>query len=665
MLAAQTTKGRNTTRAPFLRRTILKHTPWQIRSMEDYLSAYKKAKDDPEGFWSNVAESFSWKEKWNHVAASDLRSGEIAWFTGAKVNITENCLDRHVVSQPDKTALIFEPNEPSEGSRTWTYRSLASEVNKVANMLAKLGVRKGDRVVIYMPMLPELLFSVLACARLGAVHSVVFGGFSAESLTTRIKDTGSCFVITADAAIRGEKSIPLKATLDEALASLSDSPVRSVVVLNRLNTSPEFVNGRDVWWHDAIKDCSESFAAVPCDSEDPLFILYTSGSTGSPKGILHTQGGYMIWAAYTFANVFQVDENSIHWCTADLGWITGHSYIAYGPLLTGTTTVMFEGIPTWPTASRLWQIVEKHAVTHFYTAPTLIRSLQTFSDEFVTKSDRSSLQVLGTVGEPINASAWTWYFDLVGEKRCPVVDTWWQTETGGILISALAGISPLRKTYAGLPLPGVVPVLVTDDGHEIGESDGSGNLCITQSWPGMMRTVYGNHERFLNGYLKPFPGRYFTGDGAVRDVDGMYRITGRVDDVLNVSGHRLGTAEIENAINKHPSIVESAVIGASDEITGQAVVAFVVLDPGAPPFANLAELFTQVQAEVTRHIGALAKPKRIYTVTGLPKTRSGKIMRRILRAISEGKTSGFGDTSTLINPEIIDGLVAAMQTTSP
>lgn len=636
----------------------MKHAPWQIHSMEDYLNAYKRAKDDPEDFWSNVAESFTWRKKWNQVVASDLRSGEIGWFTGAKVNISENCLDRHVASQPDKTALIFEPNDSNEGARTWSYRSLAAEVNKVANMLFDLGIRKGDRVVIYMPMLPELLCSVLACARIGAVHSVVFGGFSAESLTTRIKDTGARFVITADAAVRGEKVVPLKATLDDALSTLENSPVQSVIVLNRLNSKPKLVKGRDIWWHDGIIGCSEKFDAIAVDSEDPLFILYTSGSTGSPKGILHTHGGYMVWAAYTFANVFQVNDQSIHWCTADLGWITGHSYIAYGPLLTGTTTVMFEGIPTWPTPARLWQIVEKHTVTHFYTAPTLIRSLQTFSNEFVTNSKRSSLQVLGTVGEPINASAWNWYFDLVGEKRCPVVDTWWQTETGGILISALAGISPLRRTYAGLPLPGVVPVLVTDQGNEVGESDGSGNLCIAQAWPGMMRSVYGNHERFLNGYLKPFPGKYFTGDGAIRDVDGMYRITGRVDDVLNVSGHRLGTAEIENAINKHPAIVESAVIGAPDEITGQAIVAFVVLDPEAPAFASEKELCLEVQTEVTRHIGSLAKPKRIHTVTGLPKTRSGKIMRRILRAISEGKTTGFGDTTTLINPEIIDGIVA-------
>jgi acetyl-CoA synthetase len=461
----------------------------------------------------------------------------------------------------------------------------------------------------------------------------------------------------------------LKPAVDAALRDMPQCPVTKVITLDTKTTELPAPSARDVSWAQAIEGCPAEFAAVSCDSEDPLFILYTSGSTGSPKGIVHTQAGYMVWVAYTFANVFQVDESSIHWCTADLGWITGHSYIAYAPLLLGTTTMMFEGVPTWPNASRLWQAVERHSVTHFYTAPTLIRSLQACDESLVASSNRSSLKVLGTVGEPINASAWQWYFEVVGNSRCPVVDTWWQTETGGIMIAPLAGLSPLRPTYAGLPLPGVLPMLVDDNGREVADTSASGNLCISRPWPGMMRTIFGNFERFLNGYLRPFPGHYFSGDGAMRDVDGLYRVTGRVDDVLNVSGHRLGTAEIENAINKHPALVESAVVGIPDAVTGQSVFAFVVIDnaPGTneergratTPSGNI--LLAEVQAEVTKHIGALAKPRQVIAVSGLPKTRSGKIMRRILRAIALGESDSLGDTSTLINPEVVTAIVAAVK----
>lgn len=635
--------------------------PWVVHSMEQYHKAYRRALSDPNGFWHDVASTFSWRVPYSTVKDAHLSTGDIAWFTGGELNITENALDRHVASTPDKAALIWEGATPDVKPKILTYRELLQEVCRTAGMLTKLGVAKGDRVTIYMPMVPELLFAVLACARLGAVHSVVFAGFSAEALATRLADTASRVVLTADGVVRGgTKVVPLQATVDEALALLRESPVQHVVTLDR-GLCPVKSGPLHRSWTAEIEGCATYCEAVACGSEDPLFVLYTSGSTGSPKGILHTQGGYMVWAAYTFANVFQVDDDSIHWCTADLGWITGHSYLAYGPLLTGTTTVMFEGVPTWPDASRLWQVVERHRVTHFYTAPTLIRALQGQPENLVTEHDRSSLRVLGSVGEPINASAWQWYFDLVGEGRCPVVDTWWQTETGGIMISALAGVSPTRPTYAGLPLPGIVPVLVDDNGVEVGEVCASGNLCIKEPWPGMMRTVHGNFERFLNGYLRPFPGFYFTGDGAMRDVDGMIRVTGRVDDVLNVSGHRLGTAEIENAINRHEAIVESAVVGLSDDLTGQAVCAFVVLSKEAGETLKPGEALPLLQAEVTKHIGALAKPKRVFVVPGLPKTRSGKIMRRILRALSEGRFSHLGDTSTLVNPEIVSELEHMMR----
>ena len=649
---------------------------WQIKSYHDYLSAYRAAQEEPENFWGKIAETFRWQQKWERVQRSNLKTGDISWFTGAKLNITENCLDRHVASKPDHTALIFEPADPAEqhSKISYTYAELLAEVCRVANLLKKLGIEKGDRVCIYMPMIPELLFAVLGCARIGAVHSVVFGGFSAESLATRIQDTQCKLVVTADFASRGEKKVFLKQTVIDAFKHLKahslQHSAKQLLVLNRATLTGNSPSGteqshsqtrsralelKEVDWQTAITDIANTCAPEICDSEDPLFILYTSGSTGSPKGILHTTAGYMIWSAYTFANVFQTDHSSIHWCTADIGWITGHSYIAYGPLLTGTTTVMFEGTPTWPNPGRLWEVIAKHKVTHFYTAPTVIRSLQAFPDSHVLQSDRSSLRVLGSVGEPINASAWQWYHDIVGEKRCPVVDTWWQTETGGIMISALAGITPLRPTYAGLPLPGVLPVVLDDEGNTLAETCAAGNLCIKQSWPGMMRSVYRNHDRFLNGYLKPFAGHYFTGDGAIRDIDGYYRITGRVDDVLNVSGHRLGTAEIENAINKAEQVTESAVIGVPDQVTGEAIFAFVVLNSSQSQEA----IESAVRSEVTQHIGALAKPKYVLPVPGLPKTRSGKIMRRLLRRIAEGEATDLGDTSTLMNPEIVDEILKA------
>jgi acetyl-CoA synthetase len=629
---------------------------WRIKTLDDYRSAYHRATHDPQNFWRDVAETFRWRQPFSTVAQGDLKTGECSWFLEGHLNITENALDRHVAAQPEKLALIWEPAHPDEPALHFSYKQLLREVNRTAHMLARIGVRKGHVVTLYMPMVPELLFAVLACARLGAVHSVVFGGFSAEALAARLEDTASTVLITADGGKRGTKTVPLRAAALEALALQKPTTVQTLVTLDRGLADPSVHQApvHEVLWHEAIRSNDTTLDAAPCASEDPLFVLYTSGSTGSPKGIVHAHAGYMVWAAYTFASVFQVTPASVHWCTADLGWITGHSYLAYGPLLMGATSVMFEGVPTWPDASRLWQVVARHQVTHLYTAPTLIRSLQGHDTSYVTQCDRSSLKVLGTVGEPINASAWHWYHDVVGEGRCPVVDTWWQTETGGIMIAPLAGISPTRPTYAGWPLPGIVPTLVDDQGHAVSDVCAGGNLCIKNPWPGMMKTIHGNFERFLNGYLRPFPGYYFTGDGALRDVDGMYRVTGRVDDVLNVSGHRLGTAELENALNKHPAVVESAVIGVPDERTGQAICAFVVLDPSSQEVAaRPRDLLSELQDQATRHIGALAKPQIVYAVPGLPKTRSGKIMRRILRTLAASNSRDFGDTSTLINPEVV------------
>lgn len=625
---------------------------WRIRTFEDYQKSYNDAQDNPESFWSSVAETFTWQKKWSSTLSGTMTDTNIKWFDGGKLNITENCLDRHLEKRAKKTALIFEANDPGEKTITYTYEELHQAVCKAANMLTDLGISKGDRVCLYMSMVPELLISVLACARIGAIHSVVFGGFSAEALASRIEDAQCKLLITNDGGLRGQKVIPLKDISDEALAKNSCSCIEKVIVHRRAKNNISMQEGRDFWWHDLFdKALSENTAAI-MDAEDPLFLLYTSGSTGRPKGIKHTIAGYMIWAAYTYQNVFQVEENDTYWCTADIGWITGHSYIAYGPLLSGSTTVMFEGIPTFPDAGRFWEIVDRHQITHFYTAPTAIRALMAYGAEVPAKYNLSSLKVLGTVGEPINLEAWNWYNDLIGKGQCPIVDTWWQTETGGIMISPLAGITPIRPCFATLPLPGVQPVLVDEQGAVITGNDVEGNLCIQFPWPGMLRTIWGDHERFQQTYFSTYPGKYFTGDGCRRDKDGLYRITGRVDDVINVSGHRIGTAEVEDAINQHPDVIESAVVGFPHDIKGQGIYAYIITGKNDQTTTEKEILDT-----VLKFIGPIAKPDKIQFVTGLPKTRSGKIMRRILRKIAEGEKSNFGDISTLLDPSVVEKII--------
>ncbi len=625
---------------------------WRIRTFEDYQKSYNDAQDNPESFWSSVAETFTWQKKWSSTLSGTMTDTNIKWFDGGKLNITENCLDRHLEKRAKKTALIFEANDPGEKTITYTYEELHQAVCKTANMLTDLGISKGDRVCLYMSMVPELLISVLACARIGAIHSVVFGGFSAEALASRIEDAQCKLLITNDGGLRGQKVIPLKDISDEALAKNSCSCIEKVIVHRRAKNNISMQEGRDFWWHDLFdKALSENTAAI-MDAEDPLFLLYTSGSTGRPKGIKHTIAGYMIWAAYTYQNVFQVEENDTYWCTADIGWITGHSYIAYGPLLSGSTTVMFEGIPTFPDAGRFWEIVDRHQITHFYTAPTAIRALMAYGAEVPAKYNLSSLKVLGTVGEPINLEAWNWYNDLIGKGQCPIVDTWWQTETGGIMISPLAGITPIRPCFATLPLPGVQPVLVDEQGAVITGNDVEGNLCIQFPWPGMLRTIWGDHERFQQTYFSTYPGKYFTGDGCRRDKDGLYRITGRVDDVINVSGHRIGTAEVEDAINQHPDVIESAVVGFPHDIKGQGIYAYIITGKNDQTTTEKEILDT-----VLKFIGPIAKPDKIQFVTGLPKTRSGKIMRRILRKIAEGEKSNFGDISTLLDPSVVEKII--------
>lgn len=629
--------------------------PYQISSLEEYHKEYQKSINEPEKFWAAIAENFSWHKKWDKVLEWNFKEPKIKWFEGAKLNITENCLDRHLELQGDQPALIWEPNDPAEKNRTYTYKELHHQVMQFANVLKNNGVKKGDRVCIYLGMIPELAIATLACARIGAVHSIIFGGFSAQAITDRVLDAGAEFVITADGAFRGAKAIPLKDVIDDALNGLNS--VKKVIVYMRTKTPISMLKGRDVWWEDEIakveKQGNPFCKAESMNAEDMLFILYTSGSTGKPKGVVHTTAGYMIWANYTFVNVFQYKKEQIHFCTADIGWITGHSYIVYGPLSAGATSLMFEGIPTWPDAGRFWDIVSKHQVNIFYTAPTAIRSLMGYGLDFIKGKDLSSLQVLGSVGEPINEEAWNWFNKHIGKEKCPIVDTWWQTETGGMMISNLAGITPSKPSYATLPLPGIAPVLVDESGKILEGNEVSGNLCLTTPWPGMLRTTYGDHERCRQTYFSTYENYYFTGDGCLRDENGFYRITGRVDDVLNVSGHRIGTAEVENAINKHSGVIESAVVGYPHDVKGQGIYAYVIIDSTH----NDAELMKKDIAQtVTRIIGAIARPDKIQFVPGLPKTRSGKIMRRILRKIAEGDTSNLGDTSTLLDPSVVEVL---------
>ena len=624
----------------------------RITSIEQYHSEYKKSVASPELFWEEQANEFTWKRKWDTVLNWDFATPSVTWCFGAKLNITENCLDRHLPTRGEQIAFYFEANDPNEKTRAITYRELYSDVCRFANVLKGRGIKKGDRVCLYMPMIPELAIAVLACARIGAIHSVVFAGFSATSLAGRIQDMDSCAVVTTDGAYRGAKSISIKSVVDVALQECPS--VLNVIVYKRTGEKIDMQQGRDIWWHEEMESASAECAAEIMDSEDPLFILYTSGSTGKPKGVVHSCAGYMVFTKYTFENVFQYNEKEIFWCTADIGWITGHSYIVYGPLLAGATSVMFEGVPTFPDAGRFWQVIDKYKVTIFYTAPTAIRALEAAGLEFVKPYKLDSLRVLGSVGEPINIEAWEWYHKNIGKENCPIVDTWWQTETGGILISPIAGITKTKPGFATLPLPGIQPVLVDEKGNVIEGNNVEGNLCIKFPWPSIIRTTYGDHERCRTNYFATYKNLYFTGDGCRRDEDGYYRITGRVDDVMNVSGHRIGTAEVESAINMHSDIVESAVVSYPHDIKGQGIYAFVI---STKQHQDIELLKKEILAEVTKIIGPIAKPDKIQIVRGLPKTRSGKIMRRILRKIAEGEIENLGDTSTLLDPAVVEEIV--------
>ncbi len=628
----------------------------KITSFAEYLEKYRDSVADPEGFWGNIASTHYWRKKWDHVLDWYFEGKDaphVKWFVNGKLNITENIFERNMFQRQDQYAIIWEPNDPKEKEVKLTYKELYDKVQEFANALIKAGAKKGDRIAIYLPMIPELAIAMLACARIGAIHSIVFAGFSANALADRINDAESNIVITSDGAFRGTKSIPLKNIVDEAVETCPS--VKTTIVYKRTGDDINMVDGRDVWWHDLIKDVEKENKAEIMDSEDTLFILYTSGSTGKPKGVLHTIGGYMVYAEYTFKNVFQYNDGDIYWCTADIGWVTGHSYIVYGPLLAGATSIMFEGVPTWPDAGRFWEIVEKYKVNQFYTAPTAIRALVAQGNEWVTKHDLSSLKVLGTVGEPINEEAWRWYHDVVGGGRCPIVDTWWQTETGGIMITPLAGITPTKPSFATLPLPGIQPVLVDNEGNLLKGNSVEGNLCIKFPWPGMLRTTYGDHQRCYQTYFSTYKGLYFTGDGAKRDEEGYYRIMGRVDDVINVSGHRIGTAEVEDAINQHPKVNESAVVGYPHEIKGQGIYAYVTCDELSDKEMETIE--KEIRDTVNKIIGPIAKPDMIQIVSGLPKTRSGKIMRRILRKIGEGDATNLGDTSTLLDPGVVEEII--------
>ena len=625
---------------------------YHIQNLQDYFKEYKKSIKNPKKFWDKIAdENFVWYQRWSKVVDYNMEEANIKWFKNAKLNITKNCLDRHLSVRGDKTAIIWEPNDPQEEAQHISYNELYERVNKTANVLRAMGIEKGDRVCIYLPMIPELAITMLACAKLGAVHSVIFAGFSASAVASRVNDCGAKMVITSDGSYRGNKVLDLKSIVDEAIEKCET--VENVLVVKRTNNDVKMKEGRDYWMSEYYDKASTDFVTVIMDAEDPLFILYTSGSTGKPKGMLHTCAGYMVYTAYTFKNVFNYKENDIYWCTADIGWITGHSYILYGPLLNGATTVIFEGVPTYPDAGRFWEVIEKHKVTQFYTAPTAIRSLAKESVEWVQKHNLESLKVIGSVGEPINDEAWHWYNDNVGNKKCPIVDTWWQTETGGILISPIPFVTPTKPTYATLPLPGVQPVLMDDKRNEISGNQVTGNLCIRFPWPGIARTIWGDHQRYKETYFSAFPGKYFTGDGALRDEVGYYRITGRVDDVIIVSGHNLGTAPIEDSINEHPAVAESAIVGYPHDVKGNALYGFVILKESGEE-RNRENLAKEINQLISEQIGPIAKLDKIQFVSGLPKTRSGKIMRRILRKIAEGDFTNFGDTSTLLNPEVVD-----------
>jgi len=622
-----------------------------IKSFDEYKKVYQQSQEDREAFWEHQAGTFYWRKSWDKVHSGGFEEGDIKWFEGGKLNITENALDRHLNTIGNKVAFIFEPNHPDSFRRTITYRQLHEDVCRFANVLTSKGIQKGDRVCIYMAMTPELVIAALACARIGAVHSIVFAGFSAQSLAERMQDCDAKMLITNDGLRRGDKHVPLKDISDEALKSTPS--VKNVIVCQRTNRDINWVEGRDEWWHLLIRNASKEHEAVEMDAEDPLFILYTSGSTGKPKGMVHTCGGYMVGTSYSFSNVFQVAEEDIFWCTADAGWITGHSYIIYGPLFSGATGVIFEGTPTYPDAGRFWEVVEKYRVTHFYTAPTAIRALMKADGNYPEKYDLSSLKVLGSVGEPINEEAWHWYHQKVGGGRCPIVDTWWQTENGAIMISSLAGVTPEKPGFATLPLPGVDPVIMDEEGNILEGPGVEGNLCIRSPWPSIARTIWKDHDRYIETYLSAYKGYYFTGDGCRRDENGFYRITGRVDDVLNVSGHRLGTAEIENAINEHDNVIESAIVGYPHDIKGQGIYAYLICE-NTP--ADVEALKKEIHEIVTKIIGPIAKPDKVQVVPGLPKTRSGKIMRRILRKVAAQELENLGDTSTLLDPEVVDAI---------
>ena len=628
---------------------------YHIKHLEEYYKVYRKSVREPEVFWEEIAEDhFTWYKKWDNVLEWDFKKPEIKWYQGAKLNITENCIDRHLRTKGSKTAILFEPNNPGEKAQHITYNQLHERVNRFANVLKNEGIKKGDRVCIYLPMIPELAVSVLACARIGAIHSVVFAGFSATALSTRINDSDCKVVITSDGSYRGNKTIDLKEIVDEALNDCAG--IKSVLVAKRINSEVTMKEGRDKWLQPLLNNASTECKPEIMDAEDPLFILYTSGSTGKPKGMVHTTAGYMVYTAYTFKNVFNYKDNDIYWCTADIGWITGHSYIVYGPLANGATTVMFEGVPSYPDYGRFWEIVEKHKITQFYTAPTAIRALAKEHLDYINKYDLSSLKVLGSVGEPINEEAWHWYNDHIGKKKSPIVDTWWQTETGGILISPLPYITPTIPTFASLPLPGIQPCLMDEKGKEIITNQIDGRLCIKYPWPSIARTIWGNHQRYKETYFSAYEGKYFTGDGALRNTVGYYRITGRVDDVIIVSGHNLGTAPIEDAINEHPAVAESAIVGFPHDVKGNALYGYVILKETEEGKSN-DNLREEINQMITEHIGPIAKLNKIQFTPGLPKTRSGKIMRRILRKIACNETDNLGDTSTLLNPEIVQEII--------